>query len=151
MSLISKNNFLYLKCSEFGEQGDGVSYQEDGYKIYVQSLIPQEIATVHILKAYPYHAFAKIKQLHKVSSARRKEPCLIASQCGGCHLQHLNYKDQLSFKMELIHAYFKDYLDVINPILGCTLEFYCRNKAQFAIQKSKEKIKKSKKYLQFLN
>jgi len=61
------------------------------------------------------------------------------STCGGCHLRHLIYKDQLTLKSCSVVTSLKEF-NVIAPnvadIIPSTNELNYRNKAQFAIQRN---------------
>ena len=133
---LSKNDHIHVNCSQLGPHGDGIAYHEN-HKIYISEFIPGETGVAHILKSYRHHAFARLKDLISSSDKRRKPPCGIASRCGGCTLQHIQYEHQLSLKKSYLERHFHPY--PIYPIIPCPDEFSCRNKAQFAIQKDPKK------------
>eukprot|EP01032_Pedospumella_encystans_P007951 gene7951-9481_t len=69
-------------------------------------------------------------------SARSKE-----STCGGCHIRHLDHKDQLALKTKLVTAALKVFnIEVpdVADILPSVNQLTYRNKAQFAIQRDSE-------------
>lgn len=59
---------------------------------------------------------------------KRIPPCKYYKQCGGCNIQELNYEGQLKYKSSIVEEIFKEYKDVIQPIVGAPNEFRYRNK-----------------------
>lgn len=131
----SKNDHIHVNCSQLGPHGDGIAYYKN-HKIFIPEFIPGESGIAHVLKLQRHHGFAKLSHLNSYSEKRRNTPCPIASRCGGCTLQHIQYEHQLSLKKSYLEEYFHPY--PIYPIIPCHDEFSCRNKAQFAIQKNQK-------------
>lgn len=55
--------------------------------------------------------------------------CPLYENCGGCQLQTLSYDEQLKFKQEKIDKLLSNFGSV-SPIIGCTNNYYYRNKVQ---------------------
>lgn len=70
------------------------------------------------------------------SEPRIQPRCSHASLCGGCSLQHLDYKEQLKFKQEIIQRLFAPF--EILPILGCSTPWEYRGKMEFSFSQDKE-------------
>ena len=87
---------------------------------------------------------ASVDNIEQPSIQRVSSPCEISTSCGGCQLQHMNYRSQLTFKHDIICNEFSkcQNLDevVVEDVLPSPLHFNYRNKAQFAIQRIGRKV-----------
>ena len=57
-----------------------------------------DLAEVDITEAKRRYAFGALRVLHQASPWRVPPPCPLYDHCGGCHLQHLPYAQQLTHK-----------------------------------------------------
>lgn len=65
-------------------------------------LLIGEEAEVRIVKVKKSFAYGRVVRLLKPSSVRIEPACLVYRQCGGCHLQHMSYADELRFKTDRV-------------------------------------------------
>lgn len=126
---MKRNTEFETECTDLSDQGYGVCRYRDEI-VFVPGLLPTEKARVRIV--YPSSRFSIGKAITRYTdSPARQEPlCPAASQCGGCMLQHMQYKDQLTWKTKWMKRLFKG-VDVADT-LGST-DYYYRNKAQFPV------------------
>ncbi len=79
------------------------------------------------------------------SSPNRVNPrCSIYASCGGCHLMHIGYQEQLNMKTEAVRKLFYNYFGKvaeIKPCLGLKAPYEYRNKNQVVFaNNAKEKM-----------
>src|ERR671933_181548 len=77
--------------------GYGVGYL-DGLAVFVPRTAPGDVVDVGITESRRRYAFGEIRTIRKASPRRVSAPCPLYDRCGGCHLQHLRYEDQLAYK-----------------------------------------------------
>jgi 23S rRNA (uracil1939-C5)-methyltransferase len=84
------------------------------------------------------YARARLLEVTTPSRARREPPCSLFGACGGCRLQHVDYREQIRLKTGLV----RDSLSRIAglesvPVLdtaGMDNPWHYRNKAQFQVE-----------------
>ena len=99
--------------------------------IFVDNALPGEIIEPIIIKEKKNYVEGYVKNYIKKSEKRIKEKCIYFNSCGGCDLLHLEYKNQLEFKMEKVKNIVSKYLNKnikINEIIKSDNEFNYRNK-----------------------
>lgn len=99
--------------------------------IFVDNALPGEIIEPIIVKEKKNYVEGYVKNYIKKSEKRIKEKCIYFNSCGGCDLLHLEYKNQLKFKMEKVKNIVSKYLNKnikINEIIKSDNEFNYRNK-----------------------
>ena len=74
-----------------------------------------------------------------------KAPCPVYEECGGCQLQHLDYKEQLNQKRDIVVQAFQKYMnngleEKIRPTLGMENPWHYRNKSQLQVGRKDEKV-----------
>jgi len=123
-------------------QGQGVA-KVDGYVVFVDDALPGEDCTIRIAKVMTKYAHAKLLKRENDSKLRVKPKCVHYENCGGCQLQHINYKGQLLLKQKnVIDAFNKARLDVkdkILPTIGMQRPWNYRNKVVFNVAKDGDK------------
>ena len=125
-----------LISTNLGMNGEGVG-KIDGKVYLVDFLLSNENAEIEIVKDFKTYSKAKIKKLIKVSPDRVTPPCPYYYECGGCALQHMNYKTQLEFKTELIKNTIKKIAGidvVVNPCVASENQYGYRNKISFNVK-----------------
>lgn len=126
-----KNDEYTVEIIDDTNMGYGIAKIEH-QAIFIPKVVKGEVVKIAITKIQKKYAFARVIEIVKPSQDRRDCPCEVARLCGGCQLQHLNYKAQLEYKYKHICRLFKEHT-VCYP-LGMDNPFYYRNKAQFPIQ-----------------
>ena len=134
----SKNQKIKLRFNDIGSDGEGIGRTGDGATFFVKGALPGEEAECTVLKWKNSYGYAKLDTLTVSSKDRVTPVCPIADKCGGCTLQHLDYKAQLEWKrnkvlgcLERIGGF--EGIEVL-PTLGMEQPLYYRNKAQFPVK-----------------
>ena len=87
------------KVEKLDHFGRGIIY--DNNKItFINNALPNEEIDYEIIKETKKYKEAKLIKIIVKSNKRTKPFCPFYHECGGCHLQHLKYKDTLEFKKE---------------------------------------------------
>ncbi len=117
----------------FGGAGMG---KFEGMSVFVEKTMPGDKVKASFTKIKKQFAHADLVEIIKPSPSRITPKCSHSGTCGGCQLQFLPYLQQLKFKKQQVIDTFerigKIYSPPVEDILGCTEEFYYRNKLEFS-------------------
>jgi len=133
---VEKNMDYVMTIDNMGYEGEGVG-KIDNFTVFVAGAIIGEVIKVKIVKVSKNFSFGKLLEIIE-SSPRRIEPvCSIYKNCGGCNLQHIDYKGQLEFKtnrvIQVINRIGKLEDVIIHPTLGMETPYNYRNKVQLPV------------------
>ena len=135
--MLEKNQKIELNIMALGSEGEGIGKTEEGMTVFVTDAIPGDRVLAHIVKVKKTYAYAFAAEILTSSSFRVESKCSVSKKCGGCTLQHLDYKEQLRFKQEKVYDCITRIGGIENPpmeeITGSDCPFYYRNKAQFPV------------------
>ena len=84
---------------DLDQQGRGLA-RWNGWVITVPQLLPGEEAKVKVQQRQRRMWLARRVATISSSPHARRPPCILASDCGGCSLQHLSVEAQNSWKQE---------------------------------------------------
>ena len=133
--MLKKNQILTGTVENNGFSGEGI-IKPDGFTVFVPNTLKGEEIEYKILKVLKTHAFGKVIKVIKSSPHRREPLCPAFLRCGGCHLMHISYEEQLKIKKAQVEDCVKKYanLDIkVNDVLGMEHPYEYRNKAQYPI------------------
>lgn len=137
--MVEKNKEYILDICSEGYEGEGIA-KVNGYPIFIEGALTNEKVKVKIVKVKKNYAYGKLIEIIEKSSERVEPRCKSFKRCGGCSIQHMNYKKQLDFKFERVK-------DCISKIGGLSKElvkypigmqenpYRYRNKVQLPIGK----------------
>lgn len=86
-----------VSAMDLDRDGCGLARWQD-WVIVVPDLLPGETARVQLQQRQRSRWRSRRLELLTASPARRRPPCILASDCGGCTLQHLEDREQLHWK-----------------------------------------------------
>ena len=138
---MNKNDEVIIDITDLGQDGEGIGKYE-GYTLFVKNALVGDKIRAKVMKAKKNYGYARLMEVITPSSYRVIPRCEIADKCGGCSIQHLDYKKQLEFKQDKVKncleriGGFKDI--TLEPIIGMEEPFHYRNKAQFPVGRNKE-------------
>ena len=101
--MLKKNGVYQLLISEQGKTGDGIAMMDDR-RIYVPNCIPGDRVELKVLKLEKRRAYGELLRVIDSSDDRVTPRCDVASQCGGCQLQHQSQDAQIEFKQQLMRS-----------------------------------------------
>lgn len=129
-----------ITVNRLDPQGCGVATM--GKKpIFIEGVLPNEIAEVNIYQQNSKYAKAKLIKLVTVSSDRADVKCGHYYQCGGCNLQHMQYLPQLAFKQAQVAQLLSRQLPNVNLPWQLAITddaWHYRRKARIGVQYNKK-------------
>ncbi len=127
-----------IKIERLDYFGRGIGYLENKVT-FVENTLPEEIVDISIIKEYKKYNLGKVNQYELISSKRKTPICPYYKKCGGCQLQHMDYKDTIFYKKEkLENILTKNYINFPEiSIVENDKPFYYRNKLSLKIENSK--------------
>ena len=75
--------------------------RHDGKAIFVPLTAPGDRVRCRVTRRHRHYDEAELIELVVPSDTRRKPPCPVFGQCGGCQWQHLPYAVQAGWKERL--------------------------------------------------
>ena len=97
--IIMDVNKMELLIEKLNNQMEGIAYYNNKIT-FVKNALPGEIIISDNIKNYNKYNVATIKEITKKSPLRIKNKCPYFNECGGCSLQHVDYKNSLNLKYE---------------------------------------------------
>lgn len=138
--MVEKNKHYNIEITGVSSDGNGIG-NIDGFTVFVPISVTGDILQIVIVKVLSRYAIGKIIKIEKASAMRQEPKCSVFKRCGGCHLQHIKYKDQLDIKRGFIEAAMRRIggFDgfVCDEILGMETPERYRNKCIFPIDKNR--------------
>lgn len=139
--VVKKDDQVEIRIDDIGSDGEGVG-KYLGYTLFVKDTVVGDQALVKVMKTGKTYGYARLMKLIQPSEFRVEPRCQVAAQCGGCQLQHMDYKKQLSYKEDKVKncltriGGFREF--DMEPICGMEEPYYYRNKSQFPVGKKKD-------------
>lgn len=99
--MVVKNTEYILDIVSQGYEGEGIA-KIDGYPIFIEGALKGEKVKVKVVKVNKNFAYGKLLEIIEKSEGRVEPKCEYFKRCGGCKLQHMDYKTQLDFKWERV-------------------------------------------------
>ena len=124
-----------IEIIKFDHQGRGIGTINNKI-IFIPNTIPGEIIEYKIVKEKKNYIEGQVTKIIKKSDKRIEPICPYFNICGGCHLLHLTYNNQLKYKQEKIENIIHKYTDKniqIQKIIKCDNIYNYRNKATLHI------------------
>ncbi len=135
-----------ITIKKIGINGEGIGY----YKrkaVFIDGALPDEEVICEFTKEHRNYLEGKTVKIRKRSIHRVDAPCPYFGRCGGCQLQHLEYKEQLKVKKDIVlqalERYLTNYQKInidIKDTIGMDNSYNYRNKAQMPVAFDGEKI-----------
>lgn len=135
---MEKNELFEIKIEDMSEEGLGIGHI-DGMAVFVKDTVIGDIAEIRIVKVKKSYAFGRLERIIEASPFRIEPLCPVARQCGGCTLQHIDYKKELEIKKDRVQSCLsriggieevEKYLD---EVCGTKSPYHYRNKMQFPV------------------
>lgn len=135
-----KGDLITIVIKDMGIDGEGIG-KIDGFTFFVKDAVIGDKIEAKIMKVKKGYAYARLMNVITPSAERTEPKCPYHKQCGGCQIQALNYERQLLFKADKVRnnlrrigGFSQELLErIMEPIVGMTMPYHYRNKAQFPI------------------
>lgn len=135
MQTLKKNQIFTVDIESYSSDASGICHI-NGCAVFVPGTIPGERWEIKILKVLKDRAYAKAENLLLPSLNRINAECSCYGKCGGCDSLHINYEEELRFKLSKVN----DCLSRIGKqsvlaeeIIGSDNVYNYRNKAILAV------------------
>ena len=142
---MQKNDVIELTIEDMSVDGEGIGKYE-GMAFFVKDAIVGDKIRARVTKLKKTYGYARVEEILEASADRTEPRCALHKRCGGCQVQAMDYKAQLSFKEKKVRnnlirlgGFSEAEIDaVMEPIVGMEEPYRYRNKAQFPIGTDKE-------------
>ncbi|NLW45777.1 MAG: 23S rRNA (uracil(1939)-C(5))-methyltransferase RlmD [Firmicutes bacterium] len=127
----------------YGHEGEGVARFQD-FALFIPGALKGETVKAKVAEVKKNYARAKVLQVLNTVPERVKPSCPIYALCGGCQLQHLDYRAQLELKRQrVIDAVeriggLKDV--TVHTTIGMKDPWRYRNKVQYPVGLYKDRL-----------
>ncbi len=137
--LLRKDQEILLTIKRLGINGEGIGYYKR-QAVFVPGLIPPEEAIVKITEVSNKFSKGEVVRI-RIKAKKRVTPfCKHFGVCGGCQIQHIDYREQLALKEEMLIQTIDRYsgLDItklkFNDMMGMNNPKYYRHKSQMPVR-----------------
>ncbi len=135
-----KNQQFKATVYALGTQGEGIAKVEDTTFFIPRALKGEEVS-FKALKVKNGIGYGKVEEILTPAPERVQPPCFVFGKCGGCQLQHMEYKAQLDFKRETVQNTLKKVgnieIEMPTPVAS-DKQYAYRNKLQLPVGVDKE-------------
>ncbi len=125
----------HIQIVDFSDKGMSIGKAPDGRVILMENLVPGDIVDGLIIRKTKGMPYALTKRIVEESTKRIEPECKHFGQCGGCKIQHIQYKEQLILKqnsvLNALQRIGKIEVEEILPIFPAETPFFYRNKLEF--------------------
>jgi 23S rRNA (uracil1939-C5)-methyltransferase len=133
--------FEAVEVTDAGGKGKGIGKSPDGRVIFIDNVVPGDIADIKTTKKRKSYYQGTAINFHQFSDKRVEPVCQHFGTCGGCKWQNMGYEYQLEYKQnEVLNNLIrvgKVELPEITPILGSKEIYFYRNKMEFSFSDSR--------------
>jgi 23S rRNA (uracil1939-C5)-methyltransferase len=121
--------------------GYGLARAAGGKMVLVRYTMPDETVAIQITDEKNRMAFAQVIDVRQPGSGRVHPPCRYYGRCGGCDLQHVDYKTQCLIKEDVLSDLISRIPgisgtgpgDLVRPVIGSASQFGYRHRIRLKI------------------
>lgn len=135
---LMKNDVIECDVETLGIYGEGIARAE-GKTIFIKGALPGERVRAKIIFDRPSFCDAKLEIILKNAPERIKPVCPVFGVCGGCALQHADYRTELDYKKKRLDETFLKVADLavasLEPVASdCRMRY--RNKLSMPVRQA---------------
>jgi 23S rRNA (uracil1939-C5)-methyltransferase len=147
LSMPAAGTDLELQVTGLNHEGHGVARLQapdpgaGELVVFVADALPGEQVRVRVRHRGQRHLVAELIQRHDNAPDRRNPPCILAGDCGGCSVQHLNDPAQAAWKQQMIQETLRRIGGLsllVEPILAAVTPLGYRNRAVIPLERTAE-------------
>jgi 23S rRNA (uracil1939-C5)-methyltransferase len=134
--MVTRANGLTVRIESIAAGGAGVGRLPDGRAVFVQRSAPGDLALIELTAEKRRWAKGRLVKLLEPGPERRSPPCPHYLHCGGCTVEHLEYKAQLEAKANIVQQALRRIGGVaaLSPdVTPSPNEFRYRNRISFTL------------------
>lgn len=144
INVIKPGQLLELTIHGLGHAGEGVGRYEN-VAVFVPGALPGERVRTRITQVKKSFARGELQEVLEPATDRTVPACPASDKCGGCQLQHMNYRAQLEHKRSLVATALTrlgglNEIEVL-PTLGMEDPWHYRNKIHLQVIKEGRRVK----------
>ncbi len=128
---------IELNIDNYNHSGEGVGRCQ-GMAVFVPFAVPGERVRARLIEIKKNYARAELVEIIEPAGFRTDPRCDRFSVCGGCRLQHIDYREQLSAKRVLVRqslSHIGGLGDVpVSSVIGMAAPWHYRNKVHFQVE-----------------
>ncbi len=140
---IEIGNVYQVEITGYTHDGRGVA-RVGGRVIFVPDALVGEQIELLITAEQKKIFSARLLKVLQPAPERTEPICPTYHSCGGCHLQHMTYDEELRFKQGQVESALKRLGSLHNlpmqPIIAAEQQFYYRNKGVFHVARMEERV-----------
>lgn len=136
---VLKNKEYIVDIIDYGFEGEGIAKIDD-FIVFIPNAMKNEKVKILIVKVNKNYAYGKILDIIEKSSYRQDSDCETSKRCGGCNLRHINYKETLKIKQNVVQncinkAFSDTNIDIpkVKETIGMEEPYNYRNKLQYPL------------------
>lgn len=137
-----KEEIVRIEKIIFG--GEGLSRLQSGKVVFVPYVIPGELVRIGIKEEYKDYAEAELLEIIEPAPDRESPPCRYYGICGGCHFQHLSYREEIKIKENMLRELFQRHTQKseipLKKVYPSPLDYQYRNRLRLHIENSSLKM-----------
>ena len=129
---------LQLEITDLGHDGQGVG-RHDGQVVFVSGALPGDTVQVRLQAVARRHLVGQLQRVLTPSPQRRRPPCILADNCGGCSLQPLNDAAEAAWKQRSLEQTLQRIGGLsapVRPLLAADPTLGYRNRALVPLERS---------------
>lgn len=112
-------DIVHGKIQSLAFGGNGILKLPDGYVVFAPFTAPEDQVRVKLINVKKNYAIGQLISIETESPFRVVPKCPYFGACGGCQLQHLEYSEQLRYKMESVKDALRKFAGIeVNPFIN---------------------------------
>ncbi len=135
------NTTINLSIEKLDKSGVGNSLMQNENVYLVPYTLPGERVKANILKKFKSKVYCSNLEILENSPERSNNTCEHFTKCGGCLLQHWQYKNYKQWKLNLIRQPLLKLTPDIKTLDMISAENYSRRRAKFFLQQGNNSCK----------